>query len=82
MITKKQAAIQKRYVDQAQKHFDCDKTTLVTLLGVPKASLYRYETGLLIMPVEIAIQIEKRTKGAVKRHVVRPDIFDGYELTA
>lgn len=46
------------------------------LIGVSQGLVWQWLNGRLPVKPERAKQIEQATRGAIKRHDLRPDIFD------
>jgi DNA-binding transcriptional regulator YdaS (Cro superfamily) len=57
------------------------QSALAKWLGVSQAMVHKWKGGASITP-ERAKQIEVATGGLVKRHELRPDIFDAPERVA
>lgn len=49
---------------------------LAERMDVHVSTVHRWSTGEIVVPAERAAPLEKATDGAVKRHEIRPDIFD------
>jgi DNA-binding transcriptional regulator YdaS (Cro superfamily) len=49
---------------------------LARLLGISQAMVSHWVTGRKAITPERAVQIEQATAGAVRRHELRPDIFE------
>lgn len=46
------------------------------IAGVQQSMVSQWFSGARPIGAERAVEIEKRTKGAIKRHELRPDIFE------
>jgi DNA-binding transcriptional regulator YdaS (Cro superfamily) len=57
------------------------QSALAKWLGVSQAMVHKWKSGASITP-ERAKQIEMATDGAVRRHELRPDIFDAPSVVA
>ncbi|OLQ92313.1 hypothetical protein BIY22_15990 [Vibrio panuliri] len=73
-----QAEAQKRIFDRLRKHYGVGSVALGRLFDISRASMYRYEHGQLVLPMETGIRIEKVSRGVVQRHEIFPAMFSGY----
>ncbi len=55
---------------------DLTQGEVAALLGISTSSLCRLERHRLTMTAELAVKIEAITKGAVRRHELRPDLWE------
>jgi DNA-binding transcriptional regulator YdaS (Cro superfamily) len=58
------------------KHSKLSQADVAELMGVSQAMVSHWLTGRKAITPERAKQIEHATGGAVRRHELRPDIFD------
>lgn len=80
MINTEQAKAQESMFRKLRTHYNLGSIALGKLLDIPRASMYRYEKGRLVLPMDTALSIEKTTRGVVKRHEMYPNLFKGYEV--
>ncbi|GAB2643661.1 hypothetical protein GCM10026988_08710 [Vibrio panuliri] len=78
MIEIMQAEAQKRIFDRLRKHYGVGSVALGRLFDISRASMYRYEHGQLVLPMDTGIRIEKVSRGVVQRHEIFPAMFSGY----
>jgi transcriptional regulator with XRE-family HTH domain len=48
---------------------------LSRILGIPRSTLWAYESGFRVPSALRALQIEERTRGGIRRIDLRPDLF-------
>lgn len=58
------------------KEHDLSQEAFANMLGVSPGLVWQWLDGRTRITAERAREIERKTRGAIKRHDLRPDIFD------